>query len=94
VFANAGLARQADLSQITEELYNTTLNINVKGVLFTVQKAPPLMPDGALIILNSSIVGSKGLPTNSVYSATEAALRSFANHRPSSRYMSRTSPTL
>ena len=78
MFANAGLARQADLSQITEELYNTTFNINVKGVLFTVQKALPLMPDGASIILNSSIVGSKGLPANSVYSATKAALRSFA----------------
>jgi NAD(P)-dependent dehydrogenase (short-subunit alcohol dehydrogenase family) len=78
VFANAGFARQAHLSQITEELYNTTFNINVKGVLFTVQKALPLMPDGASIILNSSIVGSKGLSTNSVYSATKAALRSFA----------------
>jgi NAD(P)-dependent dehydrogenase (short-subunit alcohol dehydrogenase family) len=78
VFANAGFARQADLGQITEELYNTTFNINVKGVLFTVQKALPLMPDGTSIILNASIVASKGLPTNSVYSATKAALRSFA----------------
>jgi NAD(P)-dependent dehydrogenase (short-subunit alcohol dehydrogenase family) len=50
----------------------------VKGVLFTVQKALPLMPDGASIIVNSSIVGSKGLPANSVYSATKAAVRSFA----------------
>ena len=78
VFANAGWARQADLGQITEELYNTIFNINVKGVLFTVQKALPLMPDGSSIILNASIVGTKGLPTNSVYSATKAALRSFA----------------
>jgi len=50
----------------------------VKGLLFTVQKALPLMPDGASIILNASIVGSKGLPSNSVYSATKAAVRSFA----------------
>jgi len=50
----------------------------VKGVLFTVQKALPLMPDGASIILNASIVGSKGLPANSVYSASKAAVRSFA----------------
>src|SRR5262249_3679209 len=74
VFANAGFLRQAHLSQITEELYNTTFNINVKGVLFTVQKALPLMPDGASIGLNASIVGSKELSTNSVYSATQSAL--------------------
>src|SRR5262249_56258695 len=52
--------------------------INVKGLLFTVQKALPLMSDGASIILNASIVASKGLPSNSVYSATKAAVRSFA----------------
>ena len=63
---------------ITEELYDSTFNINVKGVLFTVQKALPLMPDGAAIVLNASIVGSKGLSDNSVYSATKAAVRSFA----------------
>src|SRR5882762_3697912 len=51
---------------------------NVKGVLFTVQKALPLMPDGASIILNASVVGSKGLSANSVYSATKASIRSFA----------------
>ena len=50
----------------------------MKGLLFTVQKALPLMPDGASIILNASIVGSKGFPANSVYSATKAAVRSFA----------------
>jgi NAD(P)-dependent dehydrogenase (short-subunit alcohol dehydrogenase family) len=50
----------------------------VKGLLFTVQKALPLLPDGASIILNASIVASKGLPANSVYSATKAAVRSFA----------------
>jgi NAD(P)-dependent dehydrogenase (short-subunit alcohol dehydrogenase family) len=78
VFANAGLARYAPLGTITEELYDSIFNVNVKGLLFTVQKALPLMPDGASIILNASIVGSKGLPANSVYSATKAAVRSFA----------------
>src|SRR5438034_3407367 len=78
VFANAGIAKYAALGEITEELYDSIFNVNVKGVLFTVQKALPLMPDGASIILNASIVGSKGLPANSVYSATKAAVRSFA----------------
>ena len=66
VFANAGIAKYATFGQITEELYDSIFDINVKGVLFTVQKALPLLPDGASIILNSSIVGTKGLPTNSV----------------------------
>ena len=78
VFANAGVAKFAALGAITEELYDWTFDINVKGLLFTVQKALPLLPDGASIILNSSVVGSKGLPINSVYSATKAAIRSFA----------------
>jgi NAD(P)-dependent dehydrogenase (short-subunit alcohol dehydrogenase family) len=78
VFANAGVAKFAPFGTITEEFYDSIFNINVKGVLFTVQKALPLLPDGASIILNASIVGSKGLPANSVYSATKAALRSFA----------------
>jgi len=78
VFANAGAARYAPLGSISEELYDSIFNINVKGLLFTVQKALPLMPDGATIILNASIVASKGLAANSVYSATKAAVRSFA----------------
>jgi NAD(P)-dependent dehydrogenase (short-subunit alcohol dehydrogenase family) len=78
VFANAGVARYAPLGQITEQLYDSIFDINVKGALFTVQKALPLLPDGASIILNASIVGSKGFSSNSVYSATKAALRSFA----------------
>jgi NAD(P)-dependent dehydrogenase (short-subunit alcohol dehydrogenase family) len=78
VFANAGAAKYAPLGKITEELYDSIFNINVKGVLFTVQKALPLLPDGASIILNASIVASKGLSANSVYSATKAAVRSFA----------------
>ena len=78
VFANAGVARYAPFGMITEELYDSIFDINVKGLLFTVQKALPLMPDGASIILNASIVASKGLSSNSVYSATKAAVRSFA----------------
>src|SRR6266404_5161893 len=78
VFANAGVARFAALGTITEDLYDSIFDINVKGLLFTVQKALPLLPDGASIILNASIVASKGLPANSVYSATKAAVRSFA----------------
>src|ERR1700758_994248 len=78
LFANAGIARDAALGNITEELYDSMFTVNVKGVLFTVQKALPLMPDGASIILNASIVASKGFSSNSVYSATKAAVRSFA----------------
>jgi len=78
VFANAGVAKYAPFGQITEDLYGSIFSINVKGLLFTVQKALPLLPDGASIILNASIVASKGLPANSVYSATKAAVRSFA----------------
>jgi NAD(P)-dependent dehydrogenase (short-subunit alcohol dehydrogenase family) len=78
VFANAGIAKYAPFGRITEEFYDSIFDINVKGVLFTVQKALPLMPDGASIILNASVVGSKGLSSNSVYSATKAAIRSFA----------------
>jgi NAD(P)-dependent dehydrogenase (short-subunit alcohol dehydrogenase family) len=78
VFANAGVAKYASFGEITEKDYDTIFNINVKGLLFTVQKALPLMYDGASIILSASMVASKGLPTNSVYSATKAAVRSFA----------------
>ena len=78
VFANAGVAKNAAFGKITEEHYDSIFDINVKGLLFTVQKALPLLPDGASIILNASIVGSKGLSSNSVYSATKAAVRSFA----------------
>jgi NAD(P)-dependent dehydrogenase (short-subunit alcohol dehydrogenase family) len=78
VFANAGVAKYAPFGEITEEHFDSIFNINVKGLLFTVQKALPLMPDGASVILNASIVASKGLPANSVYSATKAAVRSFA----------------
>ncbi len=83
VFANAGVVKLAPLGTITEELYDWVFNINVKGVLFTVQKALPLLPDGASIILNASIGASKGPPANSVNCATKAApLRSAGSARP------------
>jgi NAD(P)-dependent dehydrogenase (short-subunit alcohol dehydrogenase family) len=78
VFANAGITTMTPLGKITEEDYDSIFDGNVKGLLFTVQKALPLMADGASIILNASIVASKGLPNWSVYSATKAAVRSFA----------------
>jgi len=78
VFANAGVAKYAPFGTITEEHYDSIFDINVKGLLFTVQKALPLLSDGASIILNASIVASKGFSSNSVYSATKAAVRSFA----------------
>jgi len=78
VFANAGGGEFAPLGQITEEHFDKWFGINVKGLLFTVQKALPLMPDGGSIILNASIVSIKGMPAFSVYSATKAAVRSFA----------------
>src|SRR6267143_5367139 len=79
VFANAGFAKFASLGKITEEHYDSLFNGNVKGLLFTVQKALPLLPDGASIILNASTVASKAIaPEWSVYSATKAAVRSFA----------------
>ena len=65
VFANAGIIEIAPLGKITEEQYDSIFDINVKGLLFTVQKALPLLPDGASIILNASIVASKGFSSNS-----------------------------
>ena len=78
VFANAGIAKYAVLGEISEEFYDAIFDINVKGMLFTVQKALPLLPDGAAVILASSVVGSKGLGAASVYAATKAVARSFA----------------
>src|SRR5258705_3483993 len=78
VFANAGITTITPFGQITEQQYEALFNSNVKGLLFTVQKALPLMPDGASIILNASVVARKGLANWSVYSATKAAVRSFA----------------
>src|SRR5271163_2112905 len=78
LFANAGGGDFAPLGQITEEHFDKAFNSNVKGLLFSVQKALPLIPDGGSIILNASIVSIKGMEAFSVYSATKAAVRSFA----------------
>jgi len=80
LFANAGGGALAPLGQITEEHFDKTFNTNVRGLLFTVQKALPLMPLGSSIILNASITSVKGTPAFSVYSATKAAVRSFARN--------------
>lgn len=78
LFANAGLGELVPLGQITEAHFDNTFGVNVKGTLFTVQKALPLMPDGASIVINGSMVSIKGVPAFSVYAATKAAVRSFA----------------
>jgi NAD(P)-dependent dehydrogenase (short-subunit alcohol dehydrogenase family) len=78
VFANAGIAEFLPLETVTEDHYARQFDINVKGTVFTVQKALPLLPDGAAIIVMASIVGSKGLDNSSIYSATKAAIRSLA----------------
>ena len=78
LFANAGIIELAPLGSITESHFDKIFNINVKGLLFTVQKALPLFQDGGSIILTASINSSKGFETSTVYSATKAAIRSFA----------------
>jgi NAD(P)-dependent dehydrogenase (short-subunit alcohol dehydrogenase family) len=78
VFANAGFVEQRTVDQITPEHYEKTFNINVRGVIFSVQKALPLMRRGGSIILNASIVADLGLPGHGTYGATKAALRSLA----------------
>jgi NAD(P)-dependent dehydrogenase (short-subunit alcohol dehydrogenase family) len=78
LFANAGTGEFAPLGAITEEHFDNTFNANVKGLLFTVQKALPLLKDGSSIILNASTASITGAPAFSVYSASKAAVRSFA----------------
>lgn len=78
VFANAGSGEFSPLGSYTEEHFDKIFNTNVKGLVFTVQKALPLLPDGAAIVLNASVVSVKGTPAFGVYSATKAAVRSFA----------------
>ena len=78
LFANAGSGSLAPLGDITEEQFDGTFDVNAKGTLFTVQKALSLLSRGASIILNASTAASMGLPAFSVYSATKAAIRSFA----------------
>lgn len=78
LFVNAGVAKFLPLSAVTEEHFDEQFNINVKGAYFTVQKSVPYLNDGASIILNTSIVSTKGGANASVYSATKAALRNLA----------------
>jgi NAD(P)-dependent dehydrogenase (short-subunit alcohol dehydrogenase family) len=79
LFASAGVGDfGVPLGKITEESFNKTFNVNVRGTLFTVQKALPLMRDGGSIIMNGSIASIKGFPGMSVYNASKAAVRSFA----------------
>jgi len=78
LFVNAGGGSMLPLGSITEEHYDDTFDRNVKGVLFTVQTALPLLGAGASVILNASTAGSKGTPAFSVYSASKAAVRNFA----------------
>jgi NAD(P)-dependent dehydrogenase (short-subunit alcohol dehydrogenase family) len=78
VFANAGIAQLAPFGTVDEKFFDLHFNANVKGLFFTVQKALPLMNNGGAIILNGSIATIKGFPDISVYSATKAAVRSFA----------------
>ena len=78
LFANAGLGAFVPLGHITEEHFDKTFDVNIKGTVFTVQKALPLMRDGGTIVINGSMVSIKGMPAFGVYAATKAALRSFA----------------
>jgi len=78
LFASAGGGELGPLGSITEEQVDKTFGLNVRGTLFTVQKALPLFSDGGSIILNGSIAGVKGFPGAGVYSASKAAVRSFA----------------
>lgn len=78
IFANAGAGEFVSLKDVTEEHFDKWFNLNVRGLLFTVQKALPLLPDGATLVFNGSIAGSKGMPQFGVYNATKAAVRSLA----------------
>ncbi|CAF0807649.1 unnamed protein product [Didymodactylos carnosus] len=78
LFANAGITHTGSLGSITDKDFDAVFNVNVKGVLFTVQKALPIFVDGGSIILTGSVASCKGNPAMSVYSATKAAVRSFA----------------
>jgi NAD(P)-dependent dehydrogenase (short-subunit alcohol dehydrogenase family) len=78
IFANAGIAKSASASESTEQLFDETFDINVKGLYFTVQKALPHLNNNAGIVLNSSVVSTKGFPRTSIYAATKAAVRSLA----------------
>ena len=78
LFANAGIAKFAPMEQSSEQFFDEQFDVNVKGMYFTIQKALPLLSEGASIVLNSSVAGVKGTEAASVYAATKAAVRSFA----------------
>ena len=78
LFANAGIAEVAPIEAVSEDFFDRHFDINVKGLFFTIQKALPILNDGGSIILNASIVGTKGFGSFSVYSASKAAVRSLA----------------
>ncbi len=78
VFANAGIYQQMPYDKVNEDFYDQCVDINAKGVFFTIQKAIPLMDQNGSIILNGSFIGSSGFPGMAVYGATKAAVRSFA----------------
>jgi NAD(P)-dependent dehydrogenase (short-subunit alcohol dehydrogenase family) len=78
LYANAGVGEFASVSEVTEEHFDKIFDINVKGTLFTVRKALPLMADGGSIIMTGSVAGSKGFENFGVYNASKAAIRSFA----------------
>jgi NAD(P)-dependent dehydrogenase (short-subunit alcohol dehydrogenase family) len=78
LFVNAGVGKFAPLGETTEELFDQIIDINLKGAYFTVQKALPLLNDGASVVLNASVVAHVGFPNSSVYSASKAALLSLA----------------
>lgn len=78
LFANAGIAKFAPVTDVSEGFYDEIFDINVKGVFFTIQKAIPFLNDGASVILNTSVVNQAGLPNTSAYAASKAAVRSFA----------------
>jgi NAD(P)-dependent dehydrogenase (short-subunit alcohol dehydrogenase family) len=78
LFANAGAGEMVAMGSITEEHFDSIVGVNIKGTLFSVQKALPLFTNGGSILMTGSIAGSKGIPLFSVYNATKAALRSFA----------------
>ena len=78
LFANAGVAQFRPTTEVTSDFFNHLFDVNVKGLFFTVSKTLPLFEQGSTVVLNASVVSEKGIPGSSVYSATKAAVRSFA----------------
>jgi NAD(P)-dependent dehydrogenase (short-subunit alcohol dehydrogenase family) len=78
LFVNAGVAKYVPLAETSESTFDEQFDINIRGAYFTIQKALPLLNDGASIILNTSVVDNRGTPNTSAYAATKAALRSLA----------------